>query len=140
MEWLALAIIIIFIVVVAVVAKSRAEKQIAEGKTIKRDISFVRTAEIFTLTGVTTAMVAEKLKALNYSEIGAAVEGSKGTYHFKGRGNWAAQLSLIEQEGEIYKYKFQFTRWETSHNLPMHADRMNMLLTSVEKMFLCSSL
>ena len=139
MEWvLILGISAVIIVIAVAVGQKRNQQLTDEGKVIKRDISFVESASTFTMTGADFAKIVTALKSMDISGTGASWE-SKGTTQtivFKSNHGWAAQLNALESDGEKYRYRFQFTNWETQRGIPWRIDTMNMLLTAIEKAFL----
>ena len=136
-----IGIILGFLVIIGIavaVGVSRNKKLVSEGKIIKRNISFIKSAETFTLTGGDFTNVVAALKAMDISGIGVGWEskGETQTVIFRSKHGWDAQLSALASDDEKYRYSFQFTRWQTSNGVPQRADTMNMLLTAIEKAFL----
>ena len=117
------------------VGLKRNKRLIEEGKIIKRDISFIECAEIFVLKNADFEAVLSKLRE---SILDEKLSWSKreGGVVFKSGHGWTAQLTLNEQNADTYEYCFLFSAWQTRKGMPIGAETMNMLLTSVEKAFL----
>lgn len=120
------------------IGQQRSKKLEDEGKIVKRDASFIESAEVFTLSGGDFADLVPALEKMNLSGTGASWEskGATRTVYFKSGHGWAAQLQALESDSEKSRYSFQFTNWQTRKGMPWRVDTMNMLLTSVEKAFL----
>ena len=118
--------------------KSKAIRQLMkEGRTIKRQITFVETAEIFTLSAGEYNRIIDTIKGMDFSGTGVAVESNKDKQAvlFKSNG-WAAQLYRMETDGDKDIYCFNFTKWQTYRGIPQNHIQMNILLTELEKAFL----
>jgi len=138
MEIVWILIVSAVIIIAAFAAgQKRNNRLIAEGKIIKRDISFVETAETFTLTDADFSKMVAALKTIDIS--GFASWDSKGatqTVTFQSGHGWAAQLNALKNDGDAHRYRFQFTDWQTRRGVPLRLDTMNMLITAIEKMIL----
>ena len=115
----------------------RHKKLVDSGKVIDRERNFVEKAEDFILTLEAPAQVAERLQSLPYSEMKASMrsEGSGQTFLFTGS-TWSAKLYRKNDDTRKAVYSFQYLNWKTHNGGIMYEDHMNMLLTSIEKMFL----
>jgi len=138
--WLAIIVIVAAIVIgVAIGLKQRQanNKLLEEGRMIKRDISFVETAEVFTLSGADFERVVNAIWQADFSGAGVSIEkdSAKQAVMFKAKG-WAAQLYRMEDDNGKYSYCFTFTAWQTYRGIPQDHAQMNQLLTAVEKAFL----
>ena len=116
-----LVIIAIAIAIGVAVGLKRGEdtkKLMEEGKVIKRDFSFVETAEIFTLSNADFSDVVSTIKEADLSDAKVSADSSsdKQAIIFMANG-WSAQLYRIENDGEKCVYCFNFTNWQTSRAL-----------------------
>jgi len=136
----------ILIVVVALaigiaIGLSQHKKNMAlmeDGKLIKRDASFMESAEIFTLQNADFPTVIAALKETSFEGAGVAIKGSaqEGAVIFQAGSSWAAQLVPIKSDPGTYSYMFTFTKWQTYRGMPQNFTEMNITLTALEKMFL----
>ena len=55
---------------------------------------------------------------------------------FKSSYEWNAEILFLDESNGKYRYRFDFTAWNTHRGLPLRSDTMNMMETKVEKMFL----
>lgn len=108
-----------------------------DGRILKRDITFVETAEIFTLSGAEFNSVVEAIRNTDLSGTGASADQNleKQAVLFKGS-DWSAQLYRMENDGDKAVYCFNFLKWQTYRGMPQNHVPMNLLLTAIEKMFL----
>ena len=138
MYWTILIVTGLIFIGAVVLGEQRNKRLVDEGKIIKRKVSFVETAEIFTLKEADYSKLIPELKAMDISGTGVSWEGysAKQLVVFRSSHGWSAQLSLDEDNEDQYKYRFQFTKWQTRKGAIWRIDTMNMLLTSIEKAFL----
>ena len=141
MYWIILAIIFVIILGIGIplgLRQRRAQNQlISEGRMIKRDVFFMRYAEIFTLSGGDFERVLTAINSINFAGTGAKVESyrDRQTILFKAY-DWSAQLYRTASSGDKDVYQFSFTNWRTYRGAPQNDVQMNLLLTGVEKSFL----
>ena len=115
----------------------RNQKLLSEGKIITRKSDFMESAEEFTLTAVTPEKVTEAVKALDYKDLGAGMQGSSQQQAFKFNGySWNAQLFLVSGDENQAVYRFEFTNWKTHNGSVQNVVGMNKMITAVEKLFL----
>lgn len=136
------AIVIIVVAVVAgivvlIIRQMRFRRMKEEGKVVKRSYAYEREAEIFTLSNADFGKVVEALQQtdLSKSHISWGSSGESQTISFQTY-CWKAELFRLENEGELFRYQFQFTHWETHNGGIKNYTNMNVLLTAVEKLFL----
>jgi len=126
------------IAIAVMVGQQRGKKLMAEGKIIKRDISFIESTETFTLAGVEFAKLTSALQRMDTGDTGVSWKSKDAAQAiiFQSSHGWNAQLSTLENSNDKNRYCFQFTSWQTRKGIPWRVDTMNMLLTAIEKMFL----
>ena len=115
----------------------RHKKLVDSGKVIDRERNFVEKAEDFIVSLEAPSEVQKRIKALPYSEMKATMrtEGNGQSFLFTGS-TWSARLCRKGDEAGKAVYSFQYLSWKTHNGGIMYEDHMNMLLTSIEKMFL----
>ena len=110
----------------------------AAGKTFPRKGAFWEEESIFT-TSATYASLAAAVQNCDFSECRASVTpdfNDRQWVYFTSSNAWTALLEYSgEQEGRNL-FKFSFMSWETHNEAPRDINSMNMVLTSVEKLFL----
>ena len=117
---------------------------IGQGKIIQRAKDFVEYAEIFTTRPIANEEYAAALKALDLKKTGTSLEGNTKAVKFTGiyfsasiRGIYfSASIRCVEQTETNSVYRFEFDSWKTKYGRPSFENEMNMLLTTVEKMFI----
>ena len=141
-EEMAFGVVIIIIAVgigvtVGLSQRKKANALIEDGRMVKRDISFVETAEVFTLSNADFSRVVDAIKVSDLSGTGVSADrnSEKQAILFKS-GGWAAQLYRMEDDGNKYVYCFVFTSWQTYRGIPQNHVQMNLLITAVEKAFI----
>ena len=100
---------------------------IGQGKIIQRASDFVEYAEIFTVRPIPNEEYAAALKALDLKKTGTSLEGNTKAVKFTGA-YFSASIRCVV-------YRFEFDSWKTKYGRPSFENEMNMLLTTVEKMF-----
>lgn len=68
-------------------------------------------------------------------KVSMRTEGGGQSFLFTGS-TWSARLYRKNDEAGKTIYSFQYLNWKTHNGGIMYEDYMNMLLTSIEKMFL----
>ena len=113
-------IIVAVILIVVVIGFSAWWKGrlIGQGKIIQRASDFVESA----------------LKALDLKKTGTSLEGNTKAVKFTGA-YFSASIRCVEQTDTNSVYRFEFDSWKTKYGRPSFENEMNMLLTTVEKMF-----
>ena len=116
----------------------KSQKQLlADGKIIGRRIDFMESAEEFILTSVDPGSVTEAVKAMDYVDMRAKMQGNNEQQFFEFTGsNWTARLHRLSNDDAQTVYRFEFTSWKTHNGMPRDALSMNKLITAVEKVFL----
>ena len=132
MEWI---IIIVVVAAVFIVRNMWEQRFISEGKMIKRSGDFYQEASEFTLKSIPDEQIAEAIKKIPCSEIGVSKKGDTGRAIFTSS-NFEAELVRKSSEPGKMVYQFQFTHWRERRGVLYGVNYMNMLLTSIEKMFL----
>jgi len=138
--WVAVVVIILAVgigLAVGLKQRSAGNQFMEAGRMIKRDISFVETAEVFTLSETDFKNIVDMIKKADLSDTGVSAESNseKQIVLFKAKG-WAAQLHRLVEEREKCAYCFTFTAWQTYRGMPQNHVQMNLLLTAIEKVFL----
>lgn len=117
----------------------RKKKLIGEGRIIDREHSFWNFSEHFTVTGVEYDKVLSEINSTDFSQLRVQIYpnyGGNAKILFKSNLLWNAELLLEGQEGDTYKYRFAFTHWETRNGTPRFSEEMNIMETTIEKIFL----
>lgn len=115
----------------------RHKKLVDSGKVINRESNFVEKAEDFILALGASDEVSKRIQSLPYTEIKASMRIENGGQSFLFTGStWSARLYRKNDEAGKAVYSFQYLNWKTHNGGIMYEDLMNMLLTSIEKMFL----
>ena len=140
-QQLATIIIIAVIAFIAIATYSKMQtnkKLFEEGKIIKRRDSFWEDAEIFTTTA-SYEDVREAVSKTDFSDSGVSItpdlDGDKAIL-FQSGGAWNAVIDCLEENGGTYTHRFYFPAWQTRNGVPNKLETMNVIMTSVEKMFL----
>ena len=110
------------------------ERLIGQGKIIQRAKDFVEYAEIFTTRPIANEEYVAALKALDLKKTGTSLEGNTKAVKFTGI-YFSASIRCVEQTDTNSVYRFEFDSWKTKYGRPSFENEMNMLLTTVEKMF-----
>ena len=138
---LVMCIIVSVLIFVAalIIAEKRNKRLTDEGKIIDREWKFWEKAEIFTLIGGEYEKVGNLIKTADYSECPVTLYPNyenKKVFLFKSGEDWEARLIFLgENEGKS-KYRFEFIKWKTRNGIPKNTDTMNMIETTIEKIFL----
>jgi|LAHS01.1.fsa_nt_gb hypothetical protein len=131
-------LILIFVSAIAIgISVWYKSKLLGEGKIIERDRDFAEYAEIFTLRSVPFPEMAEIIQATDFKKNGRAdISGTAGNLTLRTGAYYEAKLTCTEHNEGTMTYRFEFIHWKSSHGSPEFANEMNMLTTTVEKMFL----
>ncbi len=125
---------------IIVFAKLYSDKLISEGKIIRRDGKFFEAEYKFTLSNAPYKVVEKELKNTDLSHIKITESyyenGGRLEILLKAAGGWNVVINLIEENNGKYTYKLSFPVYTTRNGMALDVVKMNMLLTSVEKMFL----
>ena len=138
MEWIVLPICLIAIGIGIAIGLPRGKKikQLREeGKITVRSERFAEKGEEFTSKVGSYASLKEQLEK---AVIPCAMEGNTSTQvDFKST-DFAARLYKVDFDAPsgIGIFRFEFTRWKTANYGYADDTSMNMLMTSVEKVFL----
>ena len=110
-----------------------------EGKIIDREWKFWEKAEIFTLIGGEYEKVGNLIKTADYSECPVTLYPNyenKKVFLFKSGVDWEARLIFLGENEGKNKYRVEFIKWKTRNGIPTNTDTMNMIETTIEKIFL----
>ena len=132
------------IVVVAVIVAGalwygmqKGNKLRSEGKIINRKFDFYEEGKEFTLTLDNPDLLVQRLEAVPYSEMKLSMKSDSQRHFFSFvSANFEAQLWRKSADSEKSVYCFQFNNWKTYNGIALGGAEMNMLLTSIEKLFL----
>lgn len=137
MAWI-IFLIIIAVVVIITVANINKKKQLqAEGKTIYRDVGFWNNKELFT-TAATYDQVKTSVKNNSFDGCSVSIQydvNGKQSIVFRSS-TWNAELNCLETQGDKNLFWFCFTTWDARHGYPYGENSMNILMTTIEKIFL----
>lgn len=136
--WTSILIATVIVIAIFLYHQQKKSHLISEGKIINRKDVFYEKAEEFTLSVDSFDTVTQKIKGLNYQDMGVSMSGNgqEQNFHFIGA-TFEAQLWRTDASADGNVYRFQFKRWKENHNgAAYNTYEMNMLLTSIEKMFL----
>lgn len=115
----------------------RRKKLIDSGKIIERGSSFVEKSEEFILSLEAPGVVAKQIQTLPYEEMKVSMRSEDNDRIFQFTGStWSAKLYRKNDEDGKAVYAFQYLNWKIHNGGILYEDQMNMLLTSIEKMFL----
>lgn len=130
---------VLIIVVAQIIAEKRNKRLMEEGKIIDREGSFWEKAEIFTLIGGEYEKVGNLIKTADYSECPVTLYPNyenKKVFLFKSGEDWEARLVFLGENEGKNKYRFEFIKWKTRNGIPTNMSTMNMIETTIEKIFL----
>lgn len=115
----------------------RNKKLEAEGQIVQRDYEFHRTEQLF-ICDIAPEALFDAIKKRDYSNAGATASQSSDPNRivFRSSHQWNAQLSYRGKRGDKNVFSYSLTNWHTHKGVAWRVDTMNMLLTSVEKVFL----
>ncbi len=136
--WIAVVVIVVAIgigLAIGIPRGKEIKRLREEGKITVRDRKFPEKGEEFTSKGGT--LVALK-KQLEVAEIPCALEGNAGTQVNFNSKNHSARLYKVDfdEPSGIGIFRFEFTHWKPTDYGYVDGEMMNMLMTSVEKIFL----
>lgn len=109
---------------------------LSKGKIINRPKDFVEYAELFTLKPITKEQFIAAVETQIKPNTRARAEGNSNLITMSLGIDITAELKLIEHTEEKSVYRFNFTHWKSKHGSPENVTEMNILLTTVEKMFI----
>lgn len=131
-------IIIMAVIVGAIVAGSARNKRlIEEGKIIDRGTGFYENAETFT-TSATYDEIEKSVRGTSFSDCSVDIlyyPDSKSIL-FKSSHAWNATIKYAGTQNGKNVFQFSFPTWRTHKGVPYRIDTMNMMETSIEKIFL----
>ena len=137
MAWVVFLIIIVIAVIITVANINKKKQLQAEGKTIHRDVGFWSNKELFT-TAATYDQVKTCVKNNSFDGCPVSMQ-----YNVNGKqsivfhsGTWNAELDCLETQGDKNVFRFCFTTWDARHGYPYGENSMNILMTTIEKIFL----
>lgn len=131
-----LLVLIAFVIVVGYFAYQKQKQLLDEGKIISRDYGFEDYAEIFTIKDVSFDEIWDALKKADYSgKVSGNVDKANERVLYKGV-DWEAHLYHMKNEDDRNAYCFEFTRWSTRKGMTQSATDMNIVLTTIEKVFI----
>ncbi len=122
--------------VIAAPIYKHAEAMLKDGKIIKRDASFMESAQTFTIKSVSMEDLIAALKQEGLPFAGLEWKTGNQAMGFRYSG-WTAEMVKLAGDGSRDKYKFSFTQWQTMrYGNAVNATQMNQLLTAIEKAFI----
>lgn len=144
MGWTVLIILaVVAIGIIAGVAAANKTKELKEsGKIIQRPASFHEQKEIFTVHNADIDKVIEGIKNSDLGGASANKAEGKQLIQFKHATGWTAQLYKAKDPEEgpaepgLTTWVFNFTHWKMQRYSVAGYQEMNILLTSIEKIFL----
>ena len=106
-----------------------------EGKIIKRNYKFVEKGEEFTAKIGSYAALKQELESM---PLPCSMKGNASSQVDFTSTNYAARLYKVDYDepSGIGVFRFEYTRWKTARYGYMDETSMNLLMTSVEKVFL----
>lgn len=139
MKWvLIIALSAAIYAAVYMMKSSRENSLIQAGKAIKRERAFWEKAEVFA-TNADYETVVSEISRMDFSEIKAGVypnvNGERAVL-WKSSYAWNAKLTYMGESGGRQVFRFAFPCWKTRNGVPYREDSMNIMMTSVEKLFL----
>jgi len=126
--------VVVYFIVAPVIRE--AGKLESEGKIITRDVNFVETAQIFTISKVSMENLIAAMKNEGLPFAGLEWKTSSDAMGFKYNG-WSAQMTKTDGDDTHDIYRFSFTQWQTMrYGTAADITQMNQLLTAIEKAFI----
>ncbi|MBQ5960911.1 MAG: hypothetical protein IJL53_09690 [Firmicutes bacterium] len=145
MEWLVILIILAVVAIIVVAGISGANKTkelLASGKIIQRPYGFHEQQETFSVHGADITRIIEDIKNSDLGGASATKVEGKQLIVFKHATGWTAQLYKAKDpeegpaEPDLTTWIFNFTHWKKDNSMVAGLQQMNILTTSIEKMFL----
>ena len=127
-------IIAICVAIGVAIGKAKQNKYLNAGKIIKRKTEFWDEEETF-VCAVSYDAIVNAVRATNYAEDGITVNFFNNRITFEAYG-WDSSLDVAGNAGDKYVYKYSVHSYRTRKGMIRDPLRMNIVLTSVEKMFL----
>lgn len=115
----------------------KTKKLAEEGKIIHRQSSFWESKEFFT-TSATYKQIKEKIRDNSFDSCPVSIQfdnNGRQSVLFKS-GTWSASLDCLDTQGDKEVFRFNFLQWDTRRGIPYGLDSMNVLMTTIEKIFL----
>ena len=118
--------------------KAKENELIGEGKAISREKFFWEQSETFT-TCTSYETIVDEIRKRDYSDLRADVypnvNGEKAVL-WKSSYAWNAKLVYLGTKEGKSVFSFSFTAWKSRNGAPFNTNSMNVMMTSVEKIFL----
>ena len=127
--------VVAFIAVIAIVSAKKQKELLQQGKIIKRKMDFWDDAEMF-LTIATPQAVFSTIQRTDFSDCKVSTEYGTNIVVFKSDHSWNACVEYLGMQGERHVFKCSFPAYMTRRGMPYNPATMNMMLTSIEKIFL----
>ena len=126
--------VVVYFIVAPIVKE--AGKLHAEGKIVTRDAGFMKNAQTFTVSKVSTDTLisAMKKEGLPFARLDWKAGEDAMTFSYN---QWAAQMVRSSGDDGHDKFRFSFTGWQTmKYGQAIDFTQMNQLLTAIEKAFI----
>lgn len=134
--WVLILGIVVIAVILGYFSAQKQKELLSEGKIAKRDMGFEDYAEIFTIRDVSFSEIWAELKTADYSgKVNGSADVANERVVYKGS-DWEAHLYHMKEEQERNAYCFEFLKWRTHNGITQSATDMNIVLTTIEKVFL----
>ena len=138
MSWLVVILITVVIIGVAAYFGYNKNKQLmGEGKIVARKGTYWEEEHLFT-TGTTYDNLLDAIGKTDFSDCKAEVipnANGQMSVLFKSSHAWNAEVDYLGEQDGKNQYKFYFVAWQTRNGMPYNVTSMNMILTSIEKLF-----
>lgn len=130
-----IATVIIIAVVIGLNQRKEIEQLRAEGKIVERSYRYAEKGEEFTAKIGNYSVLKDQLVKLVTS---CGMEGNTDSQVIFKSANFSAHLYKVDFDEAfgIGIYRFEFTQWRTAEYGYADDNKMNMLMTAVEKAFL----
>lgn len=137
---IAIILSVVILAGVFVYIRNKELNLLEEGKIIKRNDRFYDEEEIFTVKNATYEKVKEEINLMDFSGIDVEVypdSDDQEAIVFKSGGGWNALLMVVDKKDDVTVYNLKITIYNsTSGGLAYYPMEMNVLFTSIEKLFL----
>lgn len=136
-EALAFLFLVGLVAVIYLIMKAHENNLSDQGLIIIRKYNIPKYKEIFTISRQTSlSQIYSAIEKKPYDKSGASMTLEANRIYFKER-TWNAELiRLKDRPNGNQVYQFKFNHWTTRNGSTEHENRMNILLTQVEKALL----
>lgn len=118
-----------------IAAGMKQKKLLQQGKIIKRKTAFWDEAEMF-MTIATPQAVFSTIQRTDFSDCKVSAEYGTNIAVFKSDHSWNACVEYLGMQGERHVFKCNFPAYMSRKGMPYNVATMNIMLTSIEKIFL----